>query len=323
MKRGRTLIAALVAVAVVASACGSTGSGGGTGGTSTASATATATAVARPDVIVGSTNFYEQITLGELYSQILEANGYKVTRKFNLGNRELVEPAIESGQIDVDAEYLATLLAFVDKDGKIAKPTTDPKATQIGLQKALDPKGLTVLDYAAATDQNGFVAINVANVGRALPSLALLAFGLVIAISLGLGLGFWPTVFALVPLAIPPILTNSYVAIREVDRDIVEAARGMGLSEGQILRAIEVPLGLPLMLAGIRTAAVNVVATATLGALVAGGALGRFIVDGLALQEYDQLMAGALLVALLAVATEVSFAALERATVPAGMRAIR
>src|SRR5437762_7416404 len=95
MKRGRTLIAALVAVAVMASACGSTGSGGSTGGTSTASATATATAVARPDVIVGSTNFYEQITLGELYSQILEANGYKVTRKFNLGNRELVEPAIE------------------------------------------------------------------------------------------------------------------------------------------------------------------------------------------------------------------------------------
>ncbi|TME65809.1 MAG: ABC transporter permease, partial [Chloroflexi bacterium] len=138
--------------------------------------------------------------------------------------------------------------------------------------------------YLGHTGRAGFVAINVANVGRALPSLALLAFGLVIAISLGLGLGFWPTVFALVPLAIPPILTNSYVAIREVDPDIVEAARGMGLSEGQILRAIEVPLGLPLMLAGIRTAAVNVVATATLGALVAGGALGRFIVDGLALQ---------------------------------------
>jgi osmoprotectant transport system substrate-binding protein len=134
------LIAALVAVAVVASACGGAGSGG-----------------AKPDVTVGSTNFYEQITLGELYSQILEANGYKVTRKFNLGNREIVEPALESGQIDLDAEYLATLLAFVDKAGTIAKPSTDPKQTQTGLQKALDPKGLTVLDYAAATDQNGFV----------------------------------------------------------------------------------------------------------------------------------------------------------------------
>jgi osmoprotectant transport system permease protein len=181
---------------------------------------------------------------------------------------------------------------------------------------------LPIALYLGHTGRWGFIAINVANVGRALPSLALLAFGLVIAISLGLGLGFWPTVFMLVPLAIPPIVTNAYVAVREVDRDIVEAARGMGLSEGQILKSIEVPLGLPVILSGIRTAAVNVVATATLGALVAGGALGRFIVDGLALQEYDQLMAGAVLVALLAVATEVSFAALERATVPPGMRAI-
>src|SRR5438105_922336 len=173
MKRGNKLIGALVAIAVVASACGGAGTGGSTGGTATA--TATATTVARPDVIVGSTNFYEQITLGELYSQILEANGYKVTRRFNLGNREIVEPAIESGQIDVDAEYLATLLAFVDKDGKIAKPTTDPKATQIGLQKALDPKGLTVLDYAAATDQNGFVVTQATASSKNLKKLSDLA----------------------------------------------------------------------------------------------------------------------------------------------------
>jgi len=160
MKRGRILTAALVAVAVVVTACGTTG---GTGG------------AAKPDVIVGSTNFYEQITLGELYSQILEANGYKVTRKFNLGNREIVEPAIESGQIDVDAEYLATLLAFVDKDGKIAKPTTDPKETQTGLQKVLDAKGLTVLDPAAATDQNGFVVAQAAASSKSLKKLSDLA----------------------------------------------------------------------------------------------------------------------------------------------------
>src|SRR5437667_12213775 len=154
MKRGG-IFAALVAVAVVASACGGAG-GGGT----------------KPDVIVGSTNFYEQITLGELYSQILEAKGDKVTRKFNLGNREIVEPAIESGQIDVDAEYLATLLAFVDKDGTIAKPSTDPKATQTGLQKALDPKSLTVLDYAAATDQNGFVVTQATATSKNLKKLS-------------------------------------------------------------------------------------------------------------------------------------------------------
>src|SRR5204863_9326487 len=154
----RALFAAFIAASVVVTACG----GAGTGGT-------------KPAVTVGSTNFYEQLTLGELYSQILEANGYTVTRKFNLGNREIVEPAIESGQIDIDAEYLATLLAFVDKDGKVAKPTTDPKETQIGLQKALDPKGLTVLDYAAATDQNGFVVTQATASSKNLKKLSDLA----------------------------------------------------------------------------------------------------------------------------------------------------
>jgi osmoprotectant transport system permease protein len=177
--------------------------------------------------------------------------------------------------------------------------------------------------YLGHTGRGGFVAVNVANIGRALPSFALLGIGLLVAIALGLGLGFWPTIFMLVPLAIPPILTNTFVAVREVDRDVVDAARGMGFAEGQILRSIEIPLGLPLILAGIRTAAVNVVATATLGAVAAGGALGRFIVDGFALREHDQVVAGALLVALLAVLTEVSFGALERATAPRGMRAIQ
>ncbi|MEK6207831.1 MAG: ABC transporter permease [Chloroflexota bacterium] len=182
---------------------------------------------------------------------------------------------------------------------------------------------LPVALYLGHTGRGGFVAINVANIGRALPSFALLGFGLLIAIPLGLGLGFWPTMFALVPLAIPPIVTNTFVAIREVDRDVVDAARGMGLAEGQILRSIEIPLGLPLILAGLRTAAVNVVATATLGAVVAGGALGRFIVDGFALREFDQLVAGGILVALLAIVTEATFSVLERASRSPGMAAIR
>ena len=143
----RTLFAVAFVLVVIAGACG----GGGTGGTGGSPA------ATRPEVIVGSTNFYEQVTLGELYAQILEANGYKVTRKFNLGNREIVYPAIKSGQVDVLAEYLATLLAFVDKDGKVAKPTTDKTQTAQGLQKAIEPDGLTVLDPADATDQNGFV----------------------------------------------------------------------------------------------------------------------------------------------------------------------
>lgn len=182
---------------------------------------------------------------------------------------------------------------------------------------------LPIALYLGHTGRGGFIAINVANIGRALASFALLGFGLLISIALGLGLGFWPTMFMLVPLAIPPIVTNTFVAIREVDRDVVDAARGMGLAEGQILRSIEIPLGLPLILAGIRTAAVNVVATATFGAVVAGGALGRFIVDGFALREFDQLVAGGILVALLAIVTEATFAVLERRSRSPGMAAIR
>ena len=174
----------------------------------------------------------------------------------------------------------------------------------VGIAAAIAlPLGL----YLGHTGRGGFIAINVANLGRALPSLALIALGLVASIALGLGLGFWPALFALVPLAIPPILTNTFVAMRGVDRDTVEAARGMGLRESQILTLVELPLALPLVLAGVRTASVNVIATATLGAVVAGGALGRYIVDGMALQEYDRLFAGALLVALLAIATELLF----------------
>ena len=203
-------------------------------------------------------------------------------------------------------------------------------AVQVRILEHLELSGLAVFVAAAValpigmylghTGRLAFVAVNVANVGRALPSLALLAFALPIAFALGLGLGFWPTLISLVPLAIPPILTNAYVGIRGVDRDVIEAARGMGLSEAGILRRTELPLALPLVLAGMRTAAVNVVATATLGALVAGGGLGRYIVDGLAVQEYDRLFAGALLVAALAILVEVAFGTFERRVTSPGLR---
>jgi osmoprotectant transport system permease protein len=170
------------------------------------------------------------------------------------------------------------------------------------------------------TGRGGFFAVNVANLGRALPSMALLALALPLAFSLKLGLGFWPTFLALVPLGIPPVLTNSFVAVHEVDRDVVEAARGMGFREDQVLRRVELPIALPIILAGVRNAAVAIVATATLGALVAGGGLGRYIVDGLARQEYERLFVGALLVALLAIATELAFGVAERVLVSAGVR---
>jgi osmoprotectant transport system permease protein len=119
-----------------------------------------------------------------------------------------------------------------------------------------------------------FLALGVSTVGRALPSIALIAFFIAL-----LGVGFWNILVALVVLAVPPILTNAYFAVDGVDRDAVEAARGMGLTERQILVRVELPLGLPLVLAGIRIAAVFVIATATIAAVAGGGGLGDIIVN--------------------------------------------
>lgn len=119
-----------------------------------------------------------------------------------------------------------------------------------------------------------FLALSVSSVGRALPSLVLIAFGLTI-----LGVGFWNNTAALVVLAIPSILTNAYFAIATVDSDVVEAARGMGLSERQILLQVELPLGLPFVIAGIRIAAIFVIATATIAAVAGGGGLGEIVVN--------------------------------------------
>jgi osmoprotectant transport system substrate-binding protein len=135
---------AFVALLVLVAACQSSGSSGG----------------GKPTVRIGSTNFTEQSILAELYAQALEANGYRVERRLNLGPREIVEPALESSQIDMYAEYMATLLAFVAKtpggsNGPAA--SSDPAATGSTLQSALQPKGIATLDYAPAVDTNGFV----------------------------------------------------------------------------------------------------------------------------------------------------------------------
>lgn len=173
------------------------------------------------------------------------------------------------------------------------------------------PLGLAI----GHTGRGGALVVSIANLGRAIPSLALLVAFLPI-----LGLGFRTTLVALILLAIPPIVTNGYAGIRGVDRDLVEAARGMGMRSMQVLWQVELPPALPVILAGIRTAAVQVVATATLGAIIAGGGLGRYIVDGFALRDIGQIVGGATLVALLAIATELFFAVLERLLVSPGMR---
>ena len=164
----------------------------------------------------------------------------------------------------------------------------------------------------------GNLAINVSNVGRAVPS-----FGILIIAFQIFRLGNTPILIALIALAIPPMVTNTYVAMREVDPDVKEAARGMGYRElAQVLR-VELPLAIPLVMAGVRTSAVQVVATATLAAIIGGGGLGRFIIDGYAQQIYAQAFVGAVLVALLALATELGLAAVERVLVPRGIRLLQ
>lgn len=169
--------------------------------------------------------------------------------------------------------------------------------------------------FIGHTGRGALLAVSVANIGRALPSYSLLLIFFTF-----FGIGFATAFPALLALTIPPILTSTYVAVREVDRDMVEAGRGMGMTEAQLLRRVELPMAMPVIVAGVRIAAVQVVATATLAALVGGGALGRFIVDGFGLQQDDQLVGGAILVAVLALLTERAFTMLERLVISPGIR---
>jgi len=163
--------------------------------------------------------------------------------------------------------------------------------------------------------RGSFLAVNVGNVGRALPSLALIAIGVAF-----LGIGFANVLVALVVLAVPPMLTNAYVAVDEADAEAVEAARGMGMSPLQVLLRVELPLAAPLLFAGIRTASVYVVATATIAAIAGGGGLGDVIVNQ-ASYRLAGVIGAALCVSALALAVDGLFAALQRAVTPAGLRA--
>jgi len=170
--------------------------------------------------------------------------------------------------------------------------------------------------YIGHTGKAEFLVVSVSNLGRAIPSFAILALTLPLTIKLGLGLGFYPTLIALFALAVPPILTNTYVGVQGVAAEDVEAARGMGMAGRQILTGLEVPLSAPLIVSGLRTAAVQVVATATLAALVAWGGLGRFIIDGFDTRDDAMILGGAMLVAGLAIFTELLFALGEKAVTP-------
>lgn len=167
--------------------------------------------------------------------------------------------------------------------------------------------------------QGGVLVVAAVNIGRAVPSFAIVALALPVSIRLGLGLGFWPTFLALFFLAVPPMFSNTYAGVAGVDPALVEASRGMGLTERQVMVQIEMPVSMPVIIAGVRIAAVQVIATATLGALVAWGGLGRYIIDGFAVQNIAEVVGGGILVALLAIATEFGFSQLERWVSPHGM----
>jgi osmoprotectant transport system permease protein len=164
------------------------------------------------------------------------------------------------------------------------------------------------------TNRGAFLAINVGNAARSLPTL-----GVLIIVVLTTGIGLTPVLVALVALAIPPILTATYAGIRAVDPQVVDAARGMGMTARQVLFRAEVPVALPVIMSGVRSAALQVVATATIAAYVALGGLGRFVIDGLAVRSYGEMLAGAVLVALLAIAVDLVLAGVQRAVVSPGL----
>jgi osmoprotectant transport system permease protein len=151
------------------------------------------------------------------------------------------------------------------------------------------------------------LAIGLVNVLRTIPSLALLVILLPV-----LGTGFFPSLVALILYGLPAVLINAYAGLRGVDPDIIEAARGQGLSQRQITRRIEIPLALPVIFAGIRTAAVQVVSAATLAAFIGGGGFGELITSGMGMLDIPQLLAGGLAVAALAFVTELAFGLCER-----------
>ena len=188
--------------------------------------------------------------------------------------------------------------------------------------------GLPVGLYTGHTGRFANLAINLANIGRAIPSfalmLALLPLTLLAADPLGydpaFGLSELPLFLAMMLLAIPPILVGAYAGLREVDRDLIEAGRGMGMREVQILRRIEIPIAIPIIIGGLRTATLQVIATATIGAYLSFGGLGRFIVDGIARSEPDMLFAGAVLVTVLALIVDGVLAIVQRILTPRALR---
>ena len=230
----------------------------------------------------------------------------------------------EAGRVNI----VAATAAWLTNPAQWAGPGDIP-------QRLLEHIGLSAISLLIAvaialpvglaighTRRGTAVAANLANIGRAIPSLAVIGVVLPLTATLDPQLGFkvYPTLVAMVILAIPPILVNTEAGDTGVDRDLVESARAMGMREAQVLGAIEVPVALPVILTGIRSAATQIVATMTLGAIFGSGGLGRFLVEGIAQNDDGKIFGGVVLVAALALATEGIFAVLQRVTTSPGIR---
>lgn len=174
--------------------------------------------------------------------------------------------------------------------------------------------GLALGLLVGHTGRGGFLVASLANVARAVPTL-----GLVLLVVTLVGLSATPVLVALIALAVPPILVNTFEGVRGVDPDTRDAARGMGMTGWRVLWRIEVPMALPLILLGLRTAAIQIVATATIAAYPGLGGLGRYIVDGLARNDYELVVGGSVLVVVLAIVVQLAFTGLRRLIVSPGL----
>ncbi|WP_306323658.1 MULTISPECIES: ABC transporter permease [unclassified Streptomyces] len=175
-------------------------------------------------------------------------------------------------------------------------------ATLVAAAIAL-PVGLLI----GHTGRGAFIAINLSSFGRALPTV-----GLVVLVFLASGLSMWPVYIALVALAVPSIVTNTYAGMTAVDPEVRDAARGQGMKGHQVLFQVELPLALPLIMTGLRLALIQVVATATIAAYVSFGGLGRYVFDGLAQRDLVQVLGGAVLVAVVAIVLDLALSGLQR-----------
>ncbi|HET6687175.1 MAG TPA: ABC transporter permease [Jiangellaceae bacterium] len=164
------------------------------------------------------------------------------------------------------------------------------------------------------TGRGAYIAINLGNAARAIPTFGVLILAVMLA-----GIGLVPVLVALIILGVPPILTSTYAGIRSVDGSTVLAARGMGMTELELLRGVELPIALPTVIAGVRSATLQIVSTATLAAYVALGGLGRYVIDGLAQRDYGKMASGAVLVAILAILLDFMLVAVGRVAVSPGV----